>query len=216
MWWSSFEPLVGVFWDYFEYYAPTIDNFFNKEGFYDLNYFPSFFILSPLVIILPIFIIFLSISWIVSVYFLFKIEDNYLVVLLFSGAAFYYILIGNLETFCFLILVIAYYYKENNYIPPILLSFICFKITMFLTVPYFLYKSRKKFQFLLIFAGLFLIFNIYFLFHLDYILFFITFGSDDEILYTKLIRVVVFFAAYCWIKEFYLNKSNTNSNEKEI
>ncbi len=222
IYWESIEPAVIIFWDYFVYYSPAIQKFWNSEVFYGLNYFPSFFFLTPFYINLEIYIVFLTCCWIGSIYLLFKLEKNYFVVLIFSFFTFVYILIGNIEPFSIFILLIAFLYEEDKYIPPILLAFICFKLTMFLIIPYFLYKANNRILFIIIFISAFLLLNIQFLFHIDYIFQFFSLGIEDEDLSSKFIRVSLFYTLYYIIKEFRLTQLSkkleskiSERNEKE-
>lgn len=204
IYWASIETAVIIFYDYIEYYSLAIQKFWNSEGFYGLNYFPSFFLLTPFYINLEIYIVFLTCCWISSTYLLFKLEKNYFVVLIFSSFTYIYILIGNIEPLSFFILLIAFLYKEDKYIPPILLAFICFKISIFLIIPYFLFKANNRILFILLFISTFLLFNIQFLFHIDYIFQFLSFGTEDEILFSKFIRVSLFYTLYYIINEYHL------------
>ncbi len=205
IYWASIEPAIIIFWDYIAYYSPAIQKYWNNlDVFYELNYFPSFFVLTPFYINLEVYIVFLTCCWIGSTYLLFKLEKNYFVVLVFSSFTYIYILIGNIEPMSFFILLIAFFYKENEYIPPILLAFICFKLTMFLTIPYFLYKANNRILFILLFIGFFLLFNFQFLFHVNYIFQFLSFGMVDEYLWGKFIRASLFYTLYYIINKYHL------------
>ena len=167
----------SAFREYSDPYYPAVVKFWNEDFDYQFNYLPSFFLLSPFLINKTVYIIFLFICCGLCSIILIKVEENKFFRVLFSLLVFFLSFVGNIEPFVFLLLLLSIYYQENTYLPPILLSFICFKLSLFLVVPYFLYKSKNRTIFILLFCFCFTLYNIYFLFNIDKIILYYEFGA---------------------------------------
>ena len=109
---------------------------------------------------------------------LFKEVKNHIFSYWFSVIIFFTTFTGNIEPLTFLLLLIVFHYEENQYIPPIILAFICFKLSFFITIPYFLYRAKKKVIFMFIFTLLFCLLNIHFILNISELFDYISYGSE--------------------------------------
>ena len=161
-------PVYDSFVDYGYYYTASL-RFWSNEILYQNNfvYFPSFFILTPILYSFSIYYIFLISSLVVSFIFLTKLENNYATVMFFLLLAFLHTYNGNIDPFILMVALICLYYEKNQNIPPILLAFISFKPTVIFIIPYFIYTSKHRVKFILLYGSILLLFNLYFLLHID-------------------------------------------------
>ncbi len=191
-----------LFEEYYTFYKPAIDKFLeNNHNFYDLGYLPSFFFLIFFFYNITIYLVFLFSCATISSFFLFKMEKNKNIALIFSFLMFSNVLIGNIDPFIVLIVVLCLYYKKNDTLTPILLAFITFKLSVLIVVVYFFLISKKKYKFIIIFCSALTIFNWYFLIHYELIFEFIAFGSNLVNL-ALFVRVWSVYLSYYALKEY--------------
>lgn len=166
-----FNPVYDLFIDY-SYYNSAVKRLWSNDKLYQNGfvYFTSFFILTPFLLNIYIYLALLCVSLIFSFFLLLQLEDNYWNIIFFIMLPILYIYNGNIDPFIFLIVLICCYYQKNEYIPPILLAFVSFKPTIILIIPYFFFNSNNKAKFYLYYIAFFLLFNFYMI--LNYTLFF--------------------------------------------
>ena len=195
---------LGDYWIYHN----AIDRYLRNENFYIeyFGYFPSFFLLAPLVYIGEIYAFFLIVLAFLSFIVLFKIESPNVAILI-GFLNLLDIFSGNIDFLIFFVVLLCLW-RNENYTIPILLAFISFKPSVILILPYFLYKSKKRYLFIITYGASWICFNYYFLLHTEYITYFIDYaipffsGGFAYLRYTWL-----WYVYYYWIKEYY-NKKN--------
>jgi len=147
-------------------------------------YLPSFFIFTPLLLNKEIFFNFLIICFILDILLLVKLKENPIIVIFFGMFLISRLFAGNIDVFIFLIITYCLY-KDNEILTTILLAFITFKPTVILILPYFVYYSKNRKRFIIIYSITLILFNIYFLFYpekiLEYIYQGLTFSNDIRV-----------------------------------
>ncbi len=123
-------------------------------------YLPSFFLLSYLVYPILVYFILLITCSLISLFILFKLDNNKLMNLSLFFISLLTIMSGNIDVFIFLIILICLW---NQKLSPFLLAFITFKPTVILVLPYFLYRSEKRFKFIFYYCLTFILTNYYFI-----------------------------------------------------
>ncbi len=125
-------------------------------------YFPSFFIYFQYIYSFEIYIYFLLICVTLSCAILLVINkndnDKIVALALIIGS---FNCCGNIDPFVLLIISTCLLFKENRFIPPILLGLTSFKPTMIIILPYFLWKNNCKLLFCSLFVSSFLAINYY-------------------------------------------------------
>ncbi len=197
------------------YYGDTGD--YGRIGF---AYFPSFFIYFQFIYSFEIYIYFLLICIAISCALLLVINksDNERIVAValivgsfnFSG--------GNIDPFILLIISICLLFRNNKYLPPILLGLISFKPTMIIVLPYFLWKYKSKLFFCLLFISAFLCINYYAEPNLSRYFdwwHYATIGYSNRIDYLR--PMYIWYIYYFWFKELDgKHKSIYQSNIKNL
>jgi len=152
--------------DYRIYYL-GLEHFTNNESLYSIGfaYLPSFFYLFFFIQIELVYVIFSFICLILCGLMMKDLEDHYLIIIYFELFGFLMILVGNIDVFLFLLFLLSYKYRDNEYIPPILLAFGCFKPTFFIVILYFFLNTKKRLNFLILFILSLGVMNLYFLLH---------------------------------------------------
>ncbi len=197
---DEFTPYVD-----YEIYNQAVTRFFNGEQFYmeGFVYLPSFFFLSPLVVVDVVYFLFLFICCIISVFVLLKHEKNIGMTFLFSLIQFTVLFNGNLEVFTFTLVLISCLYKFNRYIPPILLAFASLKLSVLFVVPFFLYTSENRKIFLVLFSSSMILLNFVFLLNIELLFDYLTYGSGFTSIFNLFIRQTHFYIFYYFIINYH-------------
>ncbi len=205
-------PVYDIFID-FTYYNAALTRLMSNEKLYQKNfvYSTSFFILSPILINLYLYLIILSICLLFSLILLIKLENNYWNILFLILLPVLYCYNGNIDPFIFLIVLICVYYKNNEYLTPILLSFISFKPTVILIVPYFLYISKNRLKFILYYVSFFVMFNFYMIMQYQLIFDYLNYLLFEHGHYIDVTRPYwIYFTYYYGLKEKYRKQDLIN------
>ncbi|MHA1292607.1 MAG: hypothetical protein ACTSQJ_08075 [Promethearchaeota archaeon] len=203
------NPVYDIFIDYRYYYA-AVQRFWNSEQLYQYNfvYFPSFFFLTPILLNFYIYFLFLLISLAISFILLLKIEENYGMVMFILMLPVLYLYNGNIDPFILMIILICCYYEKDENIPPILLAFISFKPTVILIIPYFLYVSKNRKRFFLLYSSFFILFNLYLIIQYKLFFEFFKYGMFDFGHKIDIIRPYwIYYVYYFGLKEQVKKKS---------
>ncbi|MFO8019498.1 MAG: hypothetical protein R6U96_12800, partial [Promethearchaeia archaeon] len=113
-------------------------------------YFPHFFLLTPIFLNLYVYILFMLVCYGFSFYFAIKLQINKYIIIIFLFLNPIISLNGNIDFFILLVILICLYYK-NSYLTPVLLSFVSFKPTLALVLPYFFLKSKSRVKFIIVY-----------------------------------------------------------------
>jgi hypothetical protein len=189
----------------YQVYRLARERYDNSLNFYTdskFPYLPSFFLIFYASEVYFIILNFICIY--ISTFIMFKLDCKYYELLPFFMINVISLIGGNIEAFIFMIVLISYYYRKSEYIPPILLAFICFKPTVIYIIPYFLYISKNRIKFIFLYCSSLGLFNIYFLFNFEMIFIFLEngFNPDDVIfVFRNLPRPHVIFILFIIIKE---------------
>jgi len=203
-----FFPVYEYFVDYF-YYQAAFYRLINNQELYKNNfvYLPSFFILAPFILNKMVYFIFLISCLVVSSILLLKLENNIGKVLFFILLPLLYLYNGNIDPFIFLILLICCYYIENEIIIPILLAIISFKPTIIMILPYFIYNSKNRKKFILIYISCLLILNIYIIINYSLIISFLDYLFFEHGHYIDILRPYwIYYIYYFGMKRNYKKK----------
>ncbi|MFX0196884.1 MAG: hypothetical protein ACFFCW_12220 [Candidatus Hodarchaeota archaeon] len=208
--------LLDEFTPYIDYtiYSQAVTRFFNGEQFYieGFVYLPSFFLLSPLVVVDIVYFLFLFICCIISVFVLLKLEKNIGIVFLFSLIQFTVLFNGNLEVFTFTLVLISCLYKYTRYVPPILLAFASLKLSVLFVVPFFLYTSENRKLFLILFSASMILLNFVFLLNFDLFFDYLAYGSGFTSVFNLFIRQTPFYIFYYVVNNYHEIKHDRLTN----
>jgi len=152
-----------------------------------------------------IYIWFLIICTAISVILIAR-KEPIVVTMIFTHQLISRIYCGNIDPLIFLIVIVCTQYN-NDYMRGILLAFVCFKPSVILIIPYFIYKVKKKFVFLVIFCISFAVFNWAFFFE-DMFLFLNRNATMYEDIRIYILRPWFIYAYYRLIREWLTNYHN--------
>lgn len=208
---KSIDDILEIIFIDYKIYFNALNNI-NCYGFF---YFPSFFILTPLILNPIIYAIFLVLCICINQIILRELVKNRDAHFFFTIGNIGVLFVGNIDAFIFLVILICLKYR-NEYITPILLAFICFKPTVFLIVPYFLLEAKNKTKFIAIFCGVFISVNCSFIFSIG-----ITDFNPISIIRlfpNTLFKTWLMFVCYYYFKSYndnlIFNVHNNNNNRK--
>ena len=166
--------LIFPFFIDYQDYVNGLERLINNEPLIDEDfvYLPSFFIFTPVLLFFPVYFVFFYTCLIVLSYELIKESETDKTVIYFMLFGVIFVSItGNIDPFIFLLLIFSLRLVKNGYniIPAILLALIVFKPTTIYSIPLFLYYSKEKISFLIVYLLFCSVLNIYILFHLGII-----------------------------------------------
>lgn len=148
-------------------------NLINNNPIYSgyFFYFPSFFIISPITF-LPDYIYFTisAVSMFLSIYLMVKTTNDPIFVCITSVITFIYVLTGNIDPIVLIMVNLSLYFLEQkqDYLSIIIFTLFAFKPQTILLYPLFWIKIEKpKWKRVLLFLGLMLLLNLWFIFYLN-------------------------------------------------
>jgi hypothetical protein len=217
-----FNPVYDLFVDY-GYYFSAVERFWANDIIYQNSfvYLTGFFILTPVMLNIYMYLILLLISFVIPFILLVKLEEKYWMVVFVLTLPVLYVYNGNIDPFIFMIILICLYYsKENEYLAPILLAFVSFKPNVVFVIPYFLYISKKRIKFIILYLVFLILFNINLILqfnvifeYLEYVLFDWHQGHSMDYIRPYWIYYVYYFGLKeKYLKsEFFMSKLDENS-----
>ena len=205
----SYQLLVD-----FNYYYLASLRFWNLQPLYQQGfvYTTSFFIFTPLLFNLQIYVVFLVGSLIICLFLLFKLEKKYWIMLFFILLPILNLWSGNFDPFIFLVLLLCIYTKKHQNLIPILLALISFKLNVVFIIPYFLYSSKNPWKFLSYYLLSILLLNFYMIINYGLIFDFISyiFLEWQASHPLDIIRPYwIYYIYYYWIKSEYERSKET-------